>query len=59
MTDIVLPGMNGRVLAEHLATIHPEINILFVSAFTENVVTQQGELNSRTSFLQKPFTLTI
>ncbi len=56
MTDVVLPGMNGRILAEKFAKVHPETRVLFVSGFTENVVTQQGKPDSETSFLQKPFT---
>jgi len=56
MTDVVLPGMNGRALAEQFAEIRPGIKILFISAFTETVVAQNGKLASGTTFLQKPFT---
>jgi signal transduction histidine kinase/CheY-like chemotaxis protein len=56
MTDVVLPGMNGRALAEQLAEIRPGIKILLVSAFTETVVARSGKLVSGTRFLQKPFT---
>ncbi len=56
MTDVVLPGMNGDALAEEFSRTHPETKILFVSAFTENVVSQRGRLESGTNFLQKPFT---
>jgi signal transduction histidine kinase/ActR/RegA family two-component response regulator len=55
MTDVILPGMNGRMLAEQFAKAHPETKVLFVSGFAENVVTHQGKLDSGTSFLQKPF----
>jgi len=56
MTDVVLPGINGRVLADQLAETRPGIKILFISAFTENVVAQNGKLVPGTTFLQKPFT---
>jgi signal transduction histidine kinase len=56
MTDVILPGMNGCVLAEQLVKVHPEAKILFVSAFTENVVTEQVAIGSSIHFLQKPFT---
>ncbi len=54
MTDVILPGMNGRVLAEQFMKIQPQTKVLFVSGFTENVVTQ-GKLDSGIGFLQKPF----
>ena len=56
MTDVVLPGMNGRALADEFARIHPETKVLFVSAFTELVISQKAKLPIGTSFLQKPFT---
>jgi signal transduction histidine kinase len=56
ITDVILPGMNGRALAEELATTRPGIKVLFVSAYTENVVMHHGELDAGFNFLQKPFT---
>ncbi len=55
MTDVILPGMNGRVLAERLAKIQPQARVLFMSGFTENVAPHE-KFNSKTGFLQKPFT---
>jgi two-component system cell cycle sensor histidine kinase/response regulator CckA len=55
LTDVVLPGMNGRVLAEQLAKVRPEVKVLFVSGYTENVIAHQGELDPGTHFLEKPF----
>jgi PAS domain S-box-containing protein len=56
MTDVMLPGMNGRALAEQVTKIWPQAKVLFVSGFTENVLNQHGELDAGTGFLQKPFT---
>jgi signal transduction histidine kinase len=56
MTDVILPEMNGRALAEQITSMWPGIKLLFVSGFTENVLNQQGELDVGTGFLQKPFT---
>ena len=57
MTDVILPGMNGRVLAERFTKLQPQTRILFVSGFAENVAAH-GKFNAETGFLQKPFTHT-
>jgi signal transduction histidine kinase len=56
VTDVILPGMNGRAFAELLGKTRPGIKVLFVSAYTEDVVTHHGELPTGIHFLQKPFT---
>ncbi len=56
VTDVVLPGMNGRVLAERLSKRRPETKILFVSGYTEDIIAHHGELDPGTNFLEKPFT---
>ncbi len=56
VTDVVLPGMNGPVLAEQLTRSRPQIKVLFVSGYTENVIGHHGELAPETNFLEKPFT---
>jgi signal transduction histidine kinase/CheY-like chemotaxis protein len=56
ITDVVLPGMNGRALAEELAKTRRPIKVLFISAYTENIMIHQGTLPQGTAFLQKPFT---
>jgi two-component SAPR family response regulator len=48
--------MNGRAFAELLSGSRPGIKVLFVSAYTEDVVTHHGELAQGIHFLQKPFT---
>ena len=55
ITDVVLPGMNGRVLAEQFRKIRPEAKTLFISGYTEDVITHHGALDHGTRFLQKPF----
>lgn len=56
VTDVVMPGTSGRLLAEQLQTQHPHLKVLFVSGYTDDAVVQHGVLKSGTPFLQKPFT---
>ena len=56
VTDVVMPGMNGRQLAEQLEMMRPSMRVLFVSGYTDDAVLLKGvSLDART-FLQKPFT---
>jgi DNA-binding response OmpR family regulator len=56
ITDVVLPGMNGRMLSERVEKLRPGIKVLFVSGYSEDVITHHGELRSGTNFLPKPYT---
>jgi PAS domain S-box-containing protein len=56
ITDIVMPEMNGRELARHILSIHPNIRCLFMSGYTADVIAHRGVLNEGVRFLQKPFT---
>lgn len=56
LTDVVMPGMNGRETAEYLLLIHPEARVLYMSGYTDDAVIRHGLLNEQTAFLQKPFT---
>jgi len=56
VTDVVMPGMSGIELARHLALGHPEMRILFISGYTDDLVGRQGVLQPGRAFLQKPFT---
>ncbi len=56
LTDVIMPGMNGRDLAYRLAGTRPNTRYLFISGFTADVLTQRGALESGVHFLPKPFT---
>ena len=55
LTDVVMPGMSGRELAERLALIRPETKVIYMSGYADSVVIQHGVLGPNTAFLQKPF----
>ncbi len=57
LTDVVMPGMSGRDLAEQLAQAHPNLKTLFMSGYADDMVAHHGVLNPGTPFLQKPFSL--
>jgi len=56
LTDVIMPGMNGRDLSLHLAETRPAIKCLFISGFDANVLSQRGILATGLAFLPKPFT---
>jgi PAS domain S-box-containing protein len=56
LTDVVMPQMSGAELVKHLAPLHPETKVLYMSGYTDHAVVRHGLLNSSTAFLQKPFT---
>ncbi|MBU1567357.1 MAG: PAS domain S-box protein [Proteobacteria bacterium] len=55
ITDVVLPDMNGRDLADQIRILCPEIKILFMSGYTANAIAHRGVLDEGVNFLSKPF----
>jgi len=57
MTDVVMPEMNGRDLAEKLLFLYPDIRRLFMSGYTADIIAHQGVLDKDVHFIQKPFSM--
>ena len=56
LTDIIMPEMNGRDLAERLLSNQPGMRCLYMSGYTANIISKKGELDDGVFFIQKPFT---
>jgi PAS domain S-box-containing protein len=56
LTDVVMPGMNGRILAEHLLPRQPGMRVLYMSGYTDGFIAGHGMLDPGTHLLHKPFT---
>jgi CheY-like chemotaxis protein len=55
LTDVVMPQMSGKVLANHLAALHPEATVLSMSGYTDDAIIRHGILEANVFLLQKPF----
>ncbi len=55
ITDVVMPEMNGKELAERLTSMVPGLKCLFMSGYTADIIAHRGVLDDGVSFIQKPF----
>jgi CheY-like chemotaxis protein len=57
LTDVVMPGMNGKELYEHLATLRPDLKVLYMSGYSDDVIAHRGILDEGVAFIPKPFSI--
>ncbi|MEW6080045.1 MAG: PAS domain S-box protein [Thermodesulfobacteriota bacterium] len=55
ITDVIMPGMNGRELFERLRLFHPDVQVLYMSGYTADIIGQRGVLTDEVHFIHKPF----
>jgi DNA-binding NtrC family response regulator len=55
LTDVVLPGLGGKALAEQVAAVRPDLKVIYMSGYTDDAIARHGVLRPEVAFLQKPF----
>jgi CheY-like chemotaxis protein len=56
ITDVIMPNMNGDRLASRIGELYPEIKVLYMSGYADNIITEKGILKEGINYLQKPIT---
>ena len=56
LSDVVMPGMNGPMVAEMLTQLRPAMKVVFMSGYTDDAIVRHGVMERDVPFLQKPFT---
>ena len=56
ITDVIMPLMGGKVMADRLRATYPDLKILFTSGYTESAITERDLLDEGVAFLPKPYT---
>jgi two-component system, cell cycle sensor histidine kinase and response regulator CckA len=59
LTDVILPGMSGVHLAQHLVAVHPRVRVLYVSGYATDAMIHHGGHDPNFAFLSKPFSLAV
>ena len=57
LADVVMPGMNGRELSEHVTAARAETRVLFMSGYPDDAIVRQGIQTASVHFIQKPFSM--
>jgi two-component system cell cycle sensor histidine kinase/response regulator CckA len=56
LSDVVMPGMNGPMVADMLTRMRPDLKVIFMSGYTDDAIVRHGVMERDVPFLQKPFT---
>ena len=56
LTDVIMPGVNGRKLAEQAARLHPDLKVVYMTGYSRNAIVHQGRLDPDVELIQKPLT---
>jgi two-component system cell cycle sensor histidine kinase/response regulator CckA len=57
LTDVIMPEMNGKQLFERISNAYPDVRVLYMSGYTDNVIAHHGVMEAGIHFIQKPFSV--